>query len=80
MPVFKVTIVITAFGEFDNLADAEQYLGNIENLDEILSRSEDGDMIDGASVINVHHVQPDDVAAELIAIGNDGTFFDLGEF
>lgn len=76
LEVYKGRITIDVMGASENAADFMETLGRM-SLSEILQDADDGMLISGTPVIeSVAHVHRDDVAEELQAVGNDGSFFD----
>ena len=74
MPVFKTTYTITVFGEFDSLEAAEAVFNNVDE-DVVMREIREGDWLGEAGVGDIVEVPPDQLKAELEAIGNDGEFF-----
>lgn len=78
MPVFKTTITVTVLGEFDAIGDADSFFSNA-SMDRVLQEMEEGDLIGQSHVGETVEVPQSALQAELLAIGNDGEFFDFLE-
>ncbi len=78
MPVFKATYTVTILGKFDTPEEAEEMLAN-NDLESLLAESTDGALIGDWSCNRWDEVPEANVKAELVAINNDGLFFDLGD-
>lgn len=75
MTIYKATYTITVLGEFDSERDAERSMTVIE-MDTLGHLISEGDWIGQFSCDAIDKVEADKVKDELVAIGNDGTFFD----
>jgi hypothetical protein len=76
MPVHKATITVTVFLSEPDLDAACERLRE-SSLKDIAYEMDEGDMVGAYQVVKVEQVTPDRVKAELEAVGNDGTFFEL---
>lgn len=65
--IVKTTITFTVLHRADN---------PMESLGHAMSESWDGDAVGWETESVTVPVSPDDVVDELVALGNDGTFFD----
>lgn len=73
MTISKTIITITV------LHDSVDDLDFIE-LGQIIDAMNEGDMIGMSKITSTEHVAPEKVRDELLAVGNDGTFFDAIDF
>ena len=74
MSIIKTTITLTILHDEDDYPD---YGAADMDIEDVLHEMDCGDMIGVFSVSKVEEVHPDNVEAELKALGNDGTFFDV---
>lgn len=74
MPVHKLTITLTVLTDQESAAQAEEQYRNMD-IDEIFASISNGEDIGGIKIESVETVKPSDLEAELLEIGNDGTFF-----
>jgi len=75
MPVHKVTLTITVMAIADSQDDLLNAYSNmsLSQIEEAFSVGED---VGKVELIGVETVPDDEIKDELIALGNDGTFFD----
>ena len=74
MPVFKATVQVTVLMEAESLQEAERELERLD-LEDLYHEMDDGAYVGTFGVQTVAPVPPQAVHAELLAVGNDGTFF-----
>lgn len=75
MPVFKTTITVTVLSDWDSLARAQAHFERTD-LAEIVEDLADGIMLGNTHVGGTVEIAEQDLKAEQIALGNDGSFFD----
>ena len=76
--VFKAKVEITVFMIADSEADAREQFQGL-TLAEIAEEAENGAWIAAHGVTSIERVPAREVEGELLAIGNDGHFFDDDE-
>jgi hypothetical protein len=75
MTVFQGHIIINVMGDDTSRETFDTFLGNADPAS-ILQQMDDGDLIGSTHAIPCHEVPAGDLHARLLAIGNDGRFFD----
>ena len=74
--IYKHVVQVTILSEEENL---DKLLGNEWDLEEVNCAITSGDCIGSVSHESTDLVPDDQVEQELIKLGNDGCFFDVGE-
>lgn len=69
VPLHKTTVTVTVYSR-EPIPDAR-------DIADILREMDDGEYIGGSKITDRNEIAYEDARAELIAIGNDGSFFDL---
>jgi len=77
MPIYKTTITVTVFHEAYDQQAAETNMAHRE-LEEVASQIDSGDWIGQTEIGPTVRVPRSKLKSELLAIGNDGTFFEMG--
>lgn len=72
--IFKIEITTTVLVEADDRQEASERIANM-SLSEIADEMDSGDMVGQDVRGDLVEVPRSEVEAELIAVGNDGTFF-----
>jgi hypothetical protein len=75
MPVHKVTLTITVLAHADSQDHVLNAYSNM-SLSQIEEAIEFGEDVGMVELTSVETVPDDEIKDELIALGNDGTFFD----
>lgn len=74
--IYKVVISFPLLARGISADDLRRKLGQM-TLDELLYEINEGEMIGGTRELQtIEHVPAEEVKSELLAIGNDGTFFE----
>lgn len=75
MPIFKMTVAHTIYGQFDDADEAIRHFRSAD-LGALLEECDDGDLICGTHRGAIDEIPAEKVQDELLAIGNDGSFFE----
>jgi hypothetical protein len=75
MAIKKIVYTFTALYDDDDGGLSDEVVQTID-LEDIIDACQGGEMIGQASLSDIQEVATIDVESELIALGNDGTFFD----
>lgn len=75
LPVFRTAILITVLHEARDLDTARAEITSMR-VHDILSEMDDGSFIGATRWEATREIPPAEVRTELLAIGNDGTFFE----
>lgn len=75
--IYKVTIELPLLARANSAEELRRQLANMTIEDVIHEVNEGADMIGGNRAIKeIEHVPAEEVENELLAVGNDGTFFE----
>lgn len=84
MPIHKITLQVTVMCEADTLQEAVDAYGSM-TLEQVHDHTNFGEDLGSKKIVGSETIDnPDKITEELLAVGNDGTFFDAllqrGEF
>lgn len=74
MPINKIVLRVTVLAQDDTLEQSVNSIGDM-SLESLARSMSEGDLIGTYSIQSSETVEPEKVVDELLAIGNDGTFF-----